>query len=131
MTEDIIEEIKENIGAGRERFAAFESALHEGHNAYAVSHLYYVCFYYLRGLLLTKSTKYQTHKGILNGFRLFFVKEGLAPIPMAAFLEKLARNRIEADYEFGKYTLEDVEAMKVKAEEFIAFAEDYLKKLMD
>ncbi|MEE8640486.1 MAG: HEPN domain-containing protein [bacterium] len=131
MTGGIKEDIKENIAFAGERWAEGQNALARSRFGIAVSHVYYTCFYYLRALLLTKGTEYQTHKGVLIGFRKLFVKEGLAPAGMADFLEKLARDRIEADYKFAKFTAEDVAAFLKKAEGFIAFAEAYLKKAME
>jgi uncharacterized protein (UPF0332 family) len=131
MNDDTRTDILGNVELARETLAEMRGAVERGRYRIAVSHLYYACFYYLRALLLTKGAAYQSHKGVIVGFNLFFVKEGLAPRDMGAFLRKLGDDRQEADYRFGKYKREDVEARIKKADAFIVFAEAYLKKAVE
>ncbi len=70
-------------------------------------------------------------KVLLIGFSKLFVKEGRASDKLSQFLEKLAAYRLEADYKSTEFSAADVAALMKKAEEFIAFAEAYLKKAME
>jgi uncharacterized protein (UPF0332 family) len=126
VTDDIKKDIMEDLKLARETWEEARLNAKEGKYRFSVSHIYYTCFYYLRAILLTKGTAYQTHKGTLIGFRKLFVKEGLAPTELSDFLEKLARDRIEGDYKYAKFTSADVALLTSQAEKFVAFAEDYL-----
>lgn len=130
MTDDIKKDIMEDLKLARETWEEARLNAKEGKYRFAVSHIYYTCFYYVRAILLTKGTAYQTHKGTLVGFRKLFVKEGLAPTDLSDFLEKLARDRIEGDYKYAKFTSGDVTLLITQAEKFIAFTEEYLKEVM-
>lgn len=131
MTEDIKQDVLGNVRKARRRRKRIDGAVADGDFDFAIADLYYTCFYYLRALLLTRGTKYQTHKGALIGFNKLFVKEGCASDELSRFLEKLAAYRLEADYKSTEFTANDVAAMVKKAEAFIAFAEEYLKKAME
>ena len=126
MNEDIKIDIKEDIALARETWAEARLTAKERKYRFSVSHIYYTCFYYTRAVLLTRGTTYQTHKGTLIGFRKLFVKEGLAPAELADFLEKLARDRIEGDYKYAKFTSDDIALLLNQAVMFVAFAEVYL-----
>lgn len=131
MTEDIKKEVQDNVRKARRRQKRIDGTIADGDFDFAIADLYYTCFYYLRALLLTRGTKYQTHKGTLIGFSKLFVKEGRASDKLSQFLEKLAAYRLEADYKSTEFSAADVAALLKKAEEFIAFAEGYLKKAME
>lgn len=124
-------DILEYLTLARETGEESRLKIKEGKYRFAVSHIYYSCFYYLRAILLTKGTTYQTHKGTLVGLRKLFVKEGLAPRQLSDFLAKLARDRIEGDYKYAKFTSADVTLLITQAEKFIAFAEEYLKEVTE
>ena len=126
MNEEIKKDIMEDLILARETWTEARLTAKEGKYRFSVSHIYYTCFYYLRAILLTKGTAYQTHKGTLIGFRKLFVKEGLAPTELSDSLEKLARDRIEGDYKYAKFTSDDIAFLITQAEKFVAFAEDYL-----
>lgn len=126
MNDEIKKDIAEDLALARETWAEARLTAKEGKYRFSVSHIYYTCFYYTRAILLTKGTTYQTHKGTLIGFRKLFVKEGLAPTGLADSIEKLARDRIEGDYKYAKFTPDDIALLLKQAEKFVAFAEDYL-----
>jgi len=130
LNEDIKKDIENDVRKATRRRKRVDRAIADNDFDYAIADLYYTCFYYLRALLLTRGTKYQTHKGALIGFSKLFVKEGRAPDEQSRFLEKLAAYRLEADYKSTEFSAADVAALVKKADAFIAFAEEYLKEVM-
>lgn len=120
------EGIKENTSFARRRFELVNKLIDDGDYEFVVANLYYVCFYYLRALLLTKGTEYQTHKGVLIGFDKYSVKEGVADKEVGRFLRNLAQKRIEADYDFMEYPIEGINELVAEAERFAEFSEKYL-----
>ena len=126
MTEDIKKDVWDNVRKARRRRKRVDRAFADRDFDFAVADLYYTCFYYLRALLLTRGTAYQTHKGALIGFGKLFVKEGRAPDELARFLEKLAAYRLDADYKSTEFSAADVSDLASQVDKFIVYAEDYL-----
>ncbi len=126
MTDDIKEDVRNNVQKARRRRKRAADAVVDGDFDFAIADLYYACFYYLRALLLTRGTAYQTHKGALIGFGKLFVKEKRASDEMYRFLERLNTLRLDADYRAAEFTPAEVSVLTNQADAFIAFAENYL-----
>jgi hypothetical protein len=131
MNDEIIKEIGEDIELAKERLSSAKYNLGERALRVAVSDIYYTCFHSLRALLLTRGTRFQTHKGVLNGFNQYFIKGGLAPKDMGQFLNRLAKARTEADYKYRKFETDEVLEFLDGAEKFEQFALDYLTQFTD
>jgi len=131
MTEEFRREVREDLNAAQRKFASAEFNISQGAFAEAVADLYYVCFHYLRAILLTRGTKYQSHKGVLNGFHKYFVNEGLAEPEAGKFLNNLAKARNEADYKYGTFDAAAVSSFRDQTLTFRDFALVYLRQFTD
>ncbi len=95
----------------------------------AVSKLYYVLLYYIRGLLLTKGLEPRSHEGALRLFSLHFVKSGLFEAEDSHIFSKLMKYREEADYNPSySFTTEDFKNFKNDAEALIKKIMDHLRE---
>ncbi|HUV85903.1 MAG TPA: HEPN domain-containing protein [bacterium] len=131
MTEEFRQEVREDLSAAERKFTSAEFNLSQGAFGEAVADLYYVCFHYLRAVLLTRGTKYQSHKGVLNGFHKHFVNEGLAEAELGKFLNNLAKARNDADYKYGTFDAATVSSFRDQTLAFRDFAVTYLGQFSD
>jgi uncharacterized protein (UPF0332 family) len=131
MTEEFRREVREDLDAAQRKFNSAEFNFSQGAFGEAVADLYYVCFHYLRAMLLTRGTKYQSHKGVLNGFHKYFVNEGLAEAELGKFLNTLAKARNDADYKYGTFDVTTVSSFRDRTLEFRDFVFDYLGQFTD
>ena len=127
----MIDEIKDNINAAQARLNLIDDLIEDENYVLVASNLYYACFYYLRALLITKDAEYTTHKGVIIGFNKFFVKEGIAPRKLSKFIGQLAAARFESDYDLIHHPRELIDDFISGADEFTAFAEEYLKPYLE
>jgi len=122
-------EVRDYLAKTREEITTSSDLLGLSHVAASLSRAYYAMYYVAQALLLSVDKSYSTHKGTINGFAEHFVKTGeFAP----HYRKRLAQSfdlRMEADYD----PTPDVDAASARevlswAEEFLAAAEEYLKK---
>ncbi len=131
MTEEFRREISEDLNAAQRKFTSAEFNISQGAFGEAVADLYYVCFHYLRAILLTRGTKYQSHKGVLSGFRKYFVDEGLAEAGVGKFLNTLAKARNDADYRYATFDAAAVSSFRDATVTLRDFALAYLGRFTD
>jgi uncharacterized protein (UPF0332 family) len=131
VTEEFRQEVRDDLNAAQRKFTSAEFNITQAAFAEAVADLYYVCFHYLRAILLTRGTKYRSHKGVLSGFRKYFVDEGLADVGVAKFLNKLAKARNDAEYKYGAFDATAVSSFREGALAFRDFAVAYLGQFTD
>ncbi|MCX8116483.1 MAG: HEPN domain-containing protein [Desulfobacterota bacterium] len=112
--------IEEDMGQAREAQRAADLLFANGFIKDAISKLYYVLLYHVRGLLLTKGLEPRSHEGALRLFSLHFVKTGVFGAEDAHTYSKLMKYREEADYNLSYlFTKEDFLRLKNEAETLV------------
>lgn len=100
-----------------------------GFHVDAASKAYYVIFHTAQALLLSVGKSYSSHRATASSFAETFVKTGKFPKGFHRRLTRAFDFRMGADYKFGFEVPEDKAVELYKwAEEFLAAAEEYLKK---
>jgi uncharacterized protein (UPF0332 family) len=95
---------------------------------YAVSRLYYACFYAASALLLLEGLKSRKHKGILTLLHSHWIRTGRLPQQAGRFYRDMMDARHDADYEdMPRFTPGDVEKWLTEARGFI----DEVKKRIE
>jgi uncharacterized protein (UPF0332 family) len=101
--------------------------LEDGDYASAVSRLYYAMFYCAETVLLSKGLVFSSHRGVIASFGRDFVKTGLLPAELHAWLLEAFGRRQMGDYEaLPVLRQEDVEIMLEQADRFLQAVEQYL-----
>jgi len=107
---------------------AMVMAANEFWNA-AVNRIYYACYYAVSALLLKKSIKTQTHKGVRQMFGLHYVQKGIISRESGKFFTDLYDRRQTGDYDdYIVYSKETVEALFIQAKVFIDQIEQILNQ---
>ena len=95
----------------------------------SASRSYYAMFYAAEALLLSKALSFSSHKGVLSGFGLHFVKPGILPAELGRELKRAFSKRQLGDYEYTFTVSEsDAEQLLASGHRFVAAAADYLKQ---
>jgi uncharacterized protein (UPF0332 family) len=95
----------------------------------AASKAYYVLFHTAQALLLSTGKSHSSHRATASSFAETFVKTGKFPKEFHRRLTRAFDFRMGADYKFGfEVPLDKAVELCKWAEEFLAAAEDYLKK---
>lgn len=95
----------------------------------AASRLYYAMFYCAEAVLLTKGITSSSHKGVVAAFGKHFVKTGVFPQHLHAWLREAFDKRQIGDYEsLPVLTEADVQDLLQKARQFMIDVEAYLRK---
>ena len=124
------EEIWALVARGGERLVAAKVLLQSGLYPDAVSRAYYAMFDSARALLLSRDQSYVKYSAVNSAFGEHFSKTGLAPPHLHRALLDMQEDRRSADYDsVVEIEREDAEKSITAAEEMLAFAKDYLKKL--
>jgi uncharacterized protein (UPF0332 family) len=98
-------------------------------NAY-VNRLYYVCFYAISALLLTKNLSTSKHSYLRSLMNREFVNAGLIPKELGKHFDLLFNNRMKADYgDFVKFQADSVKGWLGPTEKFVAHVEGLIHKL--
>lgn len=95
------EKIKDILRKARRSIAAAEHLVETEDFDFACSRAYYAVFYAIEGLLVTKGLSFSRHSAVIAAFNREFVKPGIFPRDFGGALEKLLKQRQDADYEFG------------------------------
>jgi len=100
MTEDEAKPVLINLWLGKadEALASAELELGAGHTSFAVSRLYYACFYAVTALLLNDGKQFARHSGVRSEFGRSFVKTGRIEKKWGRFYYDLLEDRQEGDY---------------------------------
>ena len=72
--------------------------LGDGEYDFAVSRAYYAMFYAAQAALLTRGVRRSKHSGVLAAFNREFVRGGVLPRELFAWLRDGLEDRIEGDY---------------------------------
>lgn len=97
----------------------------------AINRAYYAIFYAANALLLTKNLAQNKHSGVINAFRLHFIKTGLFSSEFSRIYGRAMEDRHESDYELeSPATKEDAYLNLDGARQFVEEAERWLKKEM-
>lgn len=112
------------------RYIASAMVLREsGDHDSAVSRLYYAMFYCAEALLLARGRTFSSHRAVISEFGRHFVKGGLLPEEMHAWLREAFEQRQIGEYEFGSGISDsDVADLTGKAERFFAQTEAFLRQ---
>ncbi len=100
-----------------------------GYYETSVNRIYYACFYCVQALLVNIDLYPKSHKGVLVGFNLHYVKEGKFSLELARFYQEVFEHRLLADYSDAfDIRKEDVLFLFDKARIFFDNTELLLKK---
>ena len=93
----------------------------------AASRLYYAMLYCAEALLASKGLTFSSHRAVLSAFAQQFVKAGLLPAEMHAWLREAFDKRHLGDY-VARSSLRpcELEALQVNAAKFVARARELL-----
>ena len=83
------DEIKENVNAARNEFDAVRLLHENGFYRTAIARLYYVCFYYIRAILLSKEMVFRSHRSVIAKFGEHFVNSGIFPASSGRLIRTL------------------------------------------
>jgi len=76
-----------------EAMASAELELDAGHTSFAVSRLYYACFYAVTALLLREDKQFSRHSAVKSEFVRTFIKSGPIDAKWNKFYQKLFNER--------------------------------------
>jgi uncharacterized protein (UPF0332 family) len=95
-----------------------------------VSRVYYAMYYSTEAVLLTKQLSFTSHKGVLSGFGLHFVKTGIFPREMSKQLNQAFEKKQLGDYS-TIFAIEKEEAKELfeNDQSFVKDISQYLKQL--
>lgn len=125
--------MKEEVRALIEKAKRYLRSAHllRTHNDYesAASRLYYAMFYCAEALLLAKGLRFSSHCGVISGFGQHFVSAGELPATMHQWIREAFDKRQAGDYlPVSSLEEEDARDLQVKAEQFLAETEAFLRK---
>ncbi len=93
----------------------------------SVSRTYYAMFFATEALLLSKNISSSSHKGVISGFGLHFIKTGIFPKEMGRELNRAFGKRQIGDYEFQLLILKgEAEGMLQSGNQFVDNIRQYL-----
>lgn len=123
------EEINKLIAKGKRSLKAAEQMIKMGDYDFAVSRIYYSCFYLAEALLLTQGKSFSKHTAIISGFYECFVKTKLLPQKLHQTLHQAYGLRQEGDYSSDECITKDTaNEMLTQSKGFIEQCEVYLRK---
>ena len=95
----------------------------------SVSRTYYAMFFAAEAALLSKNISSSSHKGVISGFGLHFIKTGIFPREMGRELNRAFGKRQIGDYEFQLLILRgEAEEMLQSGNQFVENVRQYLTK---
>ena len=123
------QEIAAYLDAAAEALGDSDALLARGSFRSAASRGYYAMFYCAEAVLLTKGITSSSHKGVVAAFGKHFVKTGVFPQHLHAWLREAFDKRQIGDYEsLPVLTEADVQDLLQKARQFMIDVEAYLRK---
>jgi uncharacterized protein (UPF0332 family) len=123
------EEIENLIIKAQQSLEASRLLLEGGYPDFAVARAYYTMFYLASAFLASQNLGFSKHSAVISAFGRKFAKTDLIPRKYHQYLKQAQDLRNLADY--GEVNLVEIEQAKLqieKAEDFLNFANDYLKK---
>lgn len=93
----------------------------------SVSRTYYAMFYIVEAILLTKSLKFKSHRGVISAFGQYFIKTNIFPKELSNQLRNAMDKRYEGDYEFiTKISKDEAKALLDTGKSFVNKLIEYL-----
>ena len=93
----------------------------------AVNRAYYAAFHAIKALEVLDNYDSKKHSGLMNHFRLEYIKTGKFDVKYSEILKALAEYRQDSDYDiFASITLEIAQQQYENAKEFVNAIEEYL-----
>lgn len=124
-------EIRLYLDNAKEMLAVAQLMLSNDFYSSTINRAYYAIFYAANALLLTKNLAQNKHSGVINAFRLHFIKTGLFTLEFSRIYGRAMEDRHESDYELeSPATKEDAELNLEGAHQFVKEVERWLKKEM-
>lgn len=94
----------------------------------AANRLYYALFHAVSALLICDKHEVGTHRGAVNKFSLFYVKEGLFTVSEGKLYSQLQKLREDGDYNCSiDVDQNDVEQKVLPAKQLISHIKQYIK----
>jgi hypothetical protein len=94
--------------------------LDSGHANTGVNRLYYVCFYAVSALLLTKGLTATSHSGLHTLFHQHVIRSGLLPLGQGPLYDRLFDQRQRSDYtDLVYFSVDEVRAWSIEAQAFV------------
>ena len=122
-------DISDLLAKAKESVEASESLLKDGFYDFSAGRSYYAMFYVAEAVLLTKDLSFSKHKAVIAAFGKEFVKSGLLPASLHAYLVDAFDSRQLGDYgPKGSLNEEKAEELIEQAKEFVIIVEEYLRK---
>ena len=122
-------EVREGLAKAAALLRSCRYLLEGGFDVNAASKAYYVMYHTAQALLLSVGKSYSSHRATAAAFAEMFVKKGEFPKEFHRRLTKAFDFRMGADYKFGFEIPKDkAQELHDWAAEFLAAAEDYLRK---
>jgi uncharacterized protein (UPF0332 family) len=90
--------------------------------------LYYVAFYYVQAVLLTRDLSFRSHGRTIGAFQKDFIKPGAFPRSAGKLVQELFTVRQGADYKLVEYGETYAADLRAKTAVFIKAADDYLER---
>jgi uncharacterized protein (UPF0332 family) len=120
------------IAKAERAFIAAKSNLELEQLETSINRCYYCMFYLACALLEKKQLRFKSHSGVIGAFGKELVKTGFVPAHYHQYLRDSFDLRQGSDYLSElEVSLEDVAVHVTHAEEFLAFAKQYLKVDLD
>lgn len=93
----------------------------------AISRLYYSMFYCAEAILTAYGYSFSSHKAVISSIAQYFVKPGLLPKHMHAWLREGFEKRQISDYDFTAQTSDaDVDTLYKMAEQYLRDSREFL-----
>jgi uncharacterized protein (UPF0332 family) len=122
------EEIERLRSAAAADLVQVDAAFAAGNFRRGLATLYYVAFYYVQAVLLTRGLSFRSHGQTIGAFQKDFVKAGAFPPSAGKLVQELFTVRQGADYKLIEYGETYAADLRAKTAVFIAAADDYLKR---
>lgn len=91
----------------------------------SVSRTYYAMFYIVEAILLTKSLKFKSHRGVISAFGQHFIKTNIFTKELSKQLRNAMDKRYEGDYEYITKISKD------EAKELLETGKSFVNKLIE
>jgi len=116
-----MKEIEILIQRAERAIMSAELLLHKNTFKASVSCSYYIIFYAVEALLLTKRLRFFSHRSFILLFGEYFIKIGIFKLEIGKRLSKTFENGLIGDYNFASH-MDDVTAKEVlgRLKEFIS-----------
>ncbi|MDI6721858.1 MAG: HEPN domain-containing protein, partial [Candidatus Aenigmarchaeota archaeon] len=129
MKDSAENKIEAQMEMSRKRLKAAKLLIKNGMFEDSINRIYYALFYAAKSMLNVSGYDAKTHSGLLSEFGLRLVKEKIVEERLGKILRKSFELRETSDYKIGAiFGEEEVRNLLKSAEDFIKFAEKFVKK---